>query len=104
MRNVNEACGRLWSVVTSDYDKALTIMSSIANERGIPVRYRHVGRLRTDIVFEDDVWLRWIRPSDNARGYRHGKLWCDINVKKEILDCVILPKYFGKYEDIVWFQ
>lgn len=103
MSKVREIYAKLWSVVTSDRDKAANKIAEIERDYNKEVLRRKNGANEASIIFEDGVWLRWVRPSDSDRGYRHGKMWCDKNIPRDIFRCVILPKYFGKYEDILWF-
>ncbi len=93
----------LWCVVTADRDKAAALIESIERDHQAKVCYRINGVDKVLIQFTDGVRLRWIRPTESARGYRIGKLWCDTDVDRGILNTVILPKYRGKVDDIVWF-
>ena len=56
--------------------------------------------LETD--FTDGTRLIWVKGSESSRGFKFGKMWCDKNIDREIFDLVIMPSYFGEYEDIVW--
>lgn len=92
-----------WVVVCSEWDVAKTMISNIENSSDKEILRRIIGKyeLRTD--FSDGTQLRWIQTSCSARGYRFGKLWCDKEINKVVLEQVILPMYFGEIEDIVWF-
>lgn len=103
MKEIDETYGRLWSVVTPDRNKARKIISEIEHGYGVKVNYKKDNRNELSVFFEDGVWLRWVRPTDNARGCRHGKLWCDKSVSYDDIELHILTKYYGKREDIVWF-
>ena len=103
MDNVEEVRGKLWTVVTRDRDKALEVISAIETNYDVPVVERKISSQYINLFFDDGVWLRWVRPTDSARGYRHGKLWCDKSIPLDDLRLHILTKYFGKYENIVWF-
>lgn len=92
-----------WAVITSDREKARELMQRIENDHGASVYHRIDGVDRMLLRFSDGVSLRWLRPAESIRGYRTGKLWCDVNTDQETLNNVILPKYRGKAEDIVWF-
>ena len=93
----------LWGIVTPDREKAKALMTQIESERNIGVWERKDGPVQMVVQFADGVRLMWVRPTESARGYRIGRLWCDVNTDQEILNNVILPKYRGKTEDIVWF-
>lgn len=103
MNKKDEARGKLWAVVTGDREKASEIISSIENKYKLPVIKRKIGSKNIELFFEDGVWLRWKQLSDNVRCYRYGKLWCDITYSDEFLRLYVLPYYYGRYEDIVWF-
>ena len=93
-----------WAVITSDREKAKKLMQRIENEHCASVYHRIDGVNWMLLRFSDGVSLRWLRPVESIRGYRTGKLWCDVNIDRDILNNVILPKYRGKTEDIIWFE
>lgn len=93
-----------WAVITSDREKAKRLMQRIENEHCASVYQRVDSAYEMILRFSDGVSLRWLRPVEYIRGYRTGKLWCDANIDQDILNNVILPKYRGKAEDIVWFD
>lgn len=91
-----------WAVVGFDYDTAKQLIASIeeSSDKEILRRIQTKHEIRTE--FTDGTLLRWVRTSGNARGQKFGKMWCDKNINKDILRCVIMPMYFGKREDIIW--
>ena len=94
----------LWCVVTSDRQKAEKLMKRIESDHMARVCYR-INKIDDMLIqFTDGVRLKWVRPTEYARGYRIGRMWCDAGVDRDILNAVILPKYRGKIEDIVWFE
>lgn len=52
--------------------------------------------------FIDGTKLFWVSASESSKGFRFGKMWCDKKIDREIFDLVIMPSYFGNYEDIIW--
>ena len=100
---VNEFAKKRWAVVGFDYNTAQAIISAIewsAIDKDILRRTQSKNTLLTE--FTDGTLLRWVKVSDNIRGYKFGKMWCDKNIDKDIFECVIMPIYFGKKEDINW--
>lgn len=93
----------LWAIVTSDREKAASLIEEIERSRRARISHRINSSNEMLIQFSDGVRLKWIRPTESARGYRIGRMWCDVNVDQDILNTVILPKYRGKLEDIMWF-
>lgn len=93
-----------WAVITSDREKAMELIRRIESDHGASVYQRADGAWGILFRFSDGISLRWLRPVESIRGYRIGKLWCDVNIDQDILNNVILPKYRGKIEDIIWFD
>lgn len=99
----NELMKKKWAVVGFDYNKAEALIIAIehgATDKNILRRIRSKNELVTE--FTDGTTLRWVRASENSRGRKFGKMWCDKNIDKNIFECVIMPMYFGKREDINW--
>lgn len=98
----DELLKKRWAVVGFDYDMAKQLITAIewSANKDISRRVQSKNELRTE--FTDGTILRWVKASDNARGQKFGKMWCDKNINEDILKCVILPMYFGKREDINW--
>lgn len=91
-----------WSIVTSDKEKADRIFKDVIATHNSNV-VRHVNNSIQEYVdFEDGVHLVKLRPTENARGYRHAKLWIDKNIPQDIAYEVFLPKFMGNENDIVW--
>lgn len=45
----------------------------------------------------------WVRPSENARGYKFDKAYVDIWVNTDLLFTIILPcLWHGGFEDLIW--
>ena len=99
----NEFTKKRWAVVGFDYDTAKALITAIewsAVDKNILRRIQSKNELCTE--FDDGTILRWVKASDNARGRKFGKMWCDKNINKDIFEHVIMPMYFGKREDINW--
>ena len=92
-----------WAVVGFDYDKALELIQTIEALCGKDIvkrRKSKTGGICT--YFADGTTLRWVPARESSRGQRYNKMWCNKNIDKEILNCVIMPCYRGKKEDIIW--
>lgn len=64
-------------------------------------RIQSASTIRVEDV--DGSYIQWIRPSDNARGYKLDKAYVDIHVNTDILFTIILPcLWHGNFEDIIW--
>ena len=47
--------------------------------------------------------VMWVRPSENARGYKFDKAYVDIRVNIDFLFTIILPcLWHGSFEDVIW--
>ena len=93
-----------WAVVGFDYNIAIDIMSGIEKTCGKTVSKKFQSRktLTLETNFTDDTKLFWLRASEQAIGFRFGKMWCDERINKEFFNTVIMSCYTGKYEDIIW--
>ena len=91
-----------WAVVGFGREQAFKIMADIEAECGKTAvrKIQSKQELRTE--FDDGTVLRWVRASNNSRGIKFGRIWCDKTINKEILDYIILPQYYGRREDIIW--
>lgn len=91
-----------WAVITFDYLKADGIMTEIENscDKTIIRKMKRKDEIQTE--FSDGTILMWIKPCENCRGRKYGKIWCDEDIDLEVFNCLIRPYYFGKYEDIIW--
>lgn len=99
---INEILNKKWVVVGFDYDTAKQIIAGIETSSGKDVSRRIRSKYEIRTEFTDGTSLKWVRASENARGCKAGKMWCDKNINEDILRCVIMPMYFGKREDIIW--
>jgi hypothetical protein len=99
---LNKLMQKKWAVVGFDYDTAKQLILDIeeSSDKKILRRVRTKWDIYTE--FTDGTLLRWVRASDNSRGCKFGKMWCDKNINKDVLRNVIMPCYYGKREDIVW--
>lgn len=99
---VNEFAEKRWAVVGFDYDMAEALITAIECSANKDILRRIQTRHELCTEFTDGTLLKWIKPSDSARGQKIGKMWCDKNIDKNIFETVILPIYFGNREDILW--
>lgn len=102
VKTVKEFAKYRWAVVGFDYATAEQIMAGIEQSSGKEVlrRIRTEHEMRTE--FTDGTLLRWVNAAHSSRGQKIGKMWCDKNINKDVLKCMIFPMYFGKREDIIW--
>lgn len=99
---VSEFAENRWAVVGFDYDMAQALITAIewSTNKSILRRVQTRNELRTE--FHDGTVLKWIRVSDNVRGQKIGKMWCDKNIDKDTFESVIMPIYYGNRESILW--
>lgn len=90
-----------WAVVGFNYEQAGIIMSEIERNSGKTVSSKTMSRYSLQTAFADGTLLRWIPASDNARGHRFGKMWCDQNIDP-ITRRRVMSQYFGLPSEIVW--
>lgn len=95
-----------WAVVTSDESKADKVFAQVSKEqkeKNIDFIQIREGKDHAEIVYKDDVSIRWIKPIANFKGFRFHRLWCDKDIDKKYLEQVILPMAcYMRHEDIVW--
>ncbi len=103
-KDIKKMFDKKWAVVGFDYYRAIDIMSEIEKVCSKTVSKRikssNVPTLTTE--FRDGTKLFWLRASEQAIGFRFGKMWCDERINKEFFNTVIMSCYTGKYEDIIW--
>lgn len=97
-----ECSKKRWAVITANYDKAKNIIEDIEKSCGKTKSKKILGNHKMITEFTDGTVLRWVPAKDFQKGFRCEKMWCDKNIDQEILNCVILPFYLGRYEDIIW--
>ena len=93
-----------WAVVGLSRDLAEKLINAIEIVSGKEAQQRTRSKNEIRTLFVDGTTLRWIKASENSRGFKIGVMWCAKNISKNIFDCVILPMYMGKYEDIIWVE
>ena len=91
-----------WAVVGFGREQASKIMADIEAECGKTAVRKIQTKHELRTMFEDGTVLQWVRASENSRGVKFGRMWCDKTINKDILTCVILPQYLGKRENIIW--
>ena len=91
-----------WAIVVSDYNKARRLMLKIGYSYDKDIIRILEGKNELRMEFSDGTVLRWFDPSRSGCAYKFGKMWCERNIDKDILSCVILPCYCGKCDDITW--
>ena len=99
-----EALDRRWAVVGFDYDRAAVIIDDIQAKCGKEVLRRVRNRLQQHVEFVDGTILEWVKASENSRGRKFGRMWCDKAINREVFNRIIRPCYYGSQEDIIWLQ
>lgn len=99
---MNKNVKNKWAVVGFDYYRAIDIMSGIEKTCGKTVFKKFQSKYELKTEFTDGTKLIWVKASEFSRGFKFGKMWCDERINREIFDYVIMPSYFGKYEDIIF--
>ena len=94
----------IWAVVGFTRHRAWQVMQNIEIQHDKYIARVLYGKNALQIVFEDGTILMWVPENDRQRGHRFSKMWCDKNINKDILNEVILPRYRGKWEDIIWLD
>lgn len=91
-----------WAVVGFTHKREKEIIEDIVSSCGKEVSRRMISSYTLRIEFTDGTVLQHIRASENARGNKIGKMWCDKDINRDILHKVIMPIYFGDRDDIIW--
>lgn len=99
---VNQWAEKRWAVVGFTHERAKEIIDEIVSSCGKEISRRFICKNDIRIEFTDGTMLRHIRASDSSRGNKFSKMWCDKDINRDILYCVIMPNYFGGRDDIVW--
>lgn len=101
--SMNEILRKRWAVVGFDYNTAEQLISNIEISSGKEIlRRKRIKDFEICTYFTDGTTLRWVEASESSKAQRYGKMWCDKNINKNVLKCVIMRCYFGKKEDIIW--
>lgn len=95
---------KYWAVVGFSRSFAEKLMNGIEAASGKEIEQRIRGRNQMITMFTDGTSLRWLKDSDNCRGFRIGVMWCDKSIRSDILGNVILPMYMGRKEDVIWVE
>ena len=91
-----------WAVIGFDSYTAKDILEEIEQSCGKTISRKFIRSYEMRTEFTDGTVLRWIPAKKFLKRIKFGKMWCDKNIDREILKCVILPQYFGRYEEIIW--
>ena len=103
---MNANASHCWAIITKSKGKALSIIDSIKEEQKSQgnnwIKELYDG-CRTTVYFENGFCIKAFPPTENFRGSRFHRLWCDINIDQDYFEQVILPMaVYMKYEDIIW--
>lgn len=102
--DIKKIFDKKWAVVGFDYYRAIEIMSEIEKTCGKTISKKIQSKYELVTEFTDGTRLSWVKALESSRGFKFGKMWCDKKIDREIFDLVIMPCYFGEYEDIVWME
>lgn len=91
-----------WAVVGFTHERAIEIIEEIAASCGKEINRKILTKKEIIIIFADGTTLEHIEASELSIGRRIGKMWCDKDINKDILHHVIMPMFFGKWDDIIW--
>ena len=94
-----------WAVIANDRTKAEIVMSQIETEIDSEVVQRVNSPYRTEVRFTNGCILRWIKPTEAARGLKLDRMWIDESLRDtEIIRDVFLHSmiYYDK-KNIHWF-
>ena len=95
-----------WAIFTTDVKKANKVINQIIDEQkvtNIKTIRGYKSNNWAEIYFEDGNRLIWIGHTDNFKGFRFHKLWCDKDINKDFFEYVVMPMaHYMKYEDIIW--
>lgn len=95
-----------WAIFTTDKQKANRAIAQVLEEqviKGTKVIKAYQNKEGAEIHFEDGNQLIWIKHTDNFKGFRFNRLWCDKDIDQDYFEYVIMPMaHYIKYEDIVW--
>ena len=88
---------------TSDLALAKETITQLEKTELGKVLCRHCCVSEMMVMDDQGNSIQWIRPCENARGYKIDKAYVDIRVNTDILFTIILPcLWHGGFEDIVW--
>lgn len=101
-KKMKQRLEKRWAVVGFTHERARAIIEDIVSSCGKEVSRRMISSNMIRVEFADGTVLQHIRASENMKGNRIGKMWCDKNINRDFLHKVIMSMYFGKEDDIVW--
>lgn len=99
---LNQWREKSWAVVGFTHERAKEIIDEIASSCGKEISKKIISKNELRIEFTDGTILRHLRASENSRGFRIGKMWCDKDINRDILHCIVMPMYLGNRDDIIW--
>lgn len=95
-----------WAIFTTNKQKANRTITQVLEEqvaKGTKVIKAYQNKEGAEIYFKDGNRLIWIGYTDNFRGFRFHRLWCDKDINQDYFEYVVMPMtYYMKYEDIIW--
>ena len=91
-----------WAVVGFTHERAKEIIENITSSCDKEISRKIISRNEIRIEFNDGTILCHIRASENSRGHKFGRMWCDKDIDRDVLHCVIMPMYLGNRDEIIW--
>lgn len=98
----SQFCPHGWAVITSDHNKAQSIISDIIESCGKTVSQSICNDTGHVIQFTDGTTLEWIRPNADYHYKRFGVLWCDEDITIRDFRNIMHLCYLGQFDDIQW--
>jgi hypothetical protein len=93
-----------FGVMSEDRNKVDLIFNEIEQQYRAHILFKINSKHRRETYFDDGNRLIWVRPIENARGYRYHKLWLDKNITNgDILDNLVFAKLYMSKSDIIYF-
>lgn len=80
-----------WAIFTHDKEKAEATLNKIISSRDVQVVRRTNSALEMSVLFEDGIYVKWIRPNKNERGNKPAKAWIDLSIDSDTLNWIIKP-------------
>jgi len=71
----------MWAVITNDRTKAEKAMSQIETKIDSEVVQRVNGSYRMEVRFTNGCILRWVKPTESARGLKLDRMWIDESLR-----------------------
>lgn len=93
-----------FGVMSNDRNKVDLIFNEIEQQNSKHILFKINSKYRRETYFDDGNILIWVRPTENARGYRYHKLWLDRDITDvDILNNLVFAKLYMSESEIIYF-